>query len=631
MMPQQPSADPLLSTNGDGMGMAPPPPTIYTRDQIVEMVNQHEKDMEPLRQRMEGDYDQYRLVEHMNRDLESGDVLTGYAVYTSNEPRAFADKIISWGVMAELLLRVPHLEVGQHEAEADNLKERFAIGCLKAADERLIRALQPTLRGQQSFFTAVRGGYVGGRCLLVKRPDGSTYPDITAWDPMHIHWSVSPDGLEWVCYKIKKTRAQIKREYGIEVGGTYLASSGDGDNSIDAEKEGIPVYDFYDGMVNWVFTDGEDLKPPTPHGSPRVPVYLVLMGPTPLLQSEAASNLVADVGESVYAGARKVYEKYNDIMSIMLEIVQRARRQTVITESADGKKTLPFDPFKQGTEIATRSGEKIYTLELQQMAREAGAYMGLVSGEIQRVTLPHTAYGELEFQLSGFAINTLRQGIETVLASSMKAMSQMYLQIANLLYDQFMTGAFDGIKLSGRDSSRSYFNQTITPQELQGTCDYTTEMVSQLPEDDVSKWAMAKIATDGRFLSRVDILDNIVGIQDSQQAIDKVKLEMAERGLPEAIMYDMMMAAANRGEFQIAQLYLMEYQRIMAVKMGLVPPAPADGGGEPGGQRPAPQGGGGQRPEVMPRAATGAPPPRETSNDGPSRVAPRTPRPRARR
>ena len=147
-------------------------------------------------------------------------------------------------------------------------------------------------------------------------------------------------------------------------------------------------------------TDNETLKPPTLHGSPRVPVYLALVGPAPLLQSEAFSNLIADVGESVFAAVRDIAEKRNDIMSIMLEIVARARRQTVVTESPQGNKTLPDDPFKQGTEIATRTGERIYTLDLQKMAQESGAYMVAVDGEWQRATLPHSIYGETPLQPS---------------------------------------------------------------------------------------------------------------------------------------------------------------------------------------------------------------------------------------
>ena len=626
--PMFPPSMPPMNGNGNGsMGLSLYPPQLlapsystYSRTQIVEAVKQHEVDQTVLRERMEKDYDRYRLTPHVNLD-EFGEELPNLAVYTSNAPRVFADKVISWQVLAELLLRVPHLDAGQHQEEADNLKERFVIGNLRAADERLKRMLQPSLRGQQAFFTTVRGGYIGGRCMLVKSPaTGETYADITAFDPMHIHWCVGSDGLEWVCYKIKKTRAQIKREYGVDVQGASPSNYLPG--SSDAEKEGIDVYDWYDGQINTVVTEAETLKQPTPHGSPRVPCYLTLVGPMPLLQSYRVANWAADIGESVYSGVREVYDKKNAMMSIFQELVERARDQTVVTQSRDGKKTLPEDPFKKGTEISLAEGEKIYTLEMQKMASDAMAYVTLLLGEEQRATLPFSAYGETPFT-------------ETVLASRIEALSSMYIQIANLLYDQFMTGAFDGVKLSGRDSSRNYFNQTITPDQLAGTCDYTVSLVSQLPQDDASKWAQAEMAQKTNLMSDSDILDNVLGVQDSQQTLDKVMAQKAQRGLPEATLYTLMMAAAHRGETEIAKMYLAEFQMLMAQKLGIMPPAMS---GYPGGVLPKPglgttpstTPGGGQSPTVLPNAATGAAPQPETSNNGPSYQAPNTPRPGAR-
>ncbi len=622
--------------NGTGLLLPPSSPYVMpSREDIVEMVGEHERDVKPLRLRMEADYDRYRLIPHVNVDRGTGQVLEHLAVYTSNAPRVFADKIISWLTLAELLVRVPHVEVGGHEPEVDNRKERFAIGNLRAADERLKRLLQPSLRGQMAFYTTVRGGYLGGRALLVKRPDGTTYADITAWDPMHMHWELSDRGLEWVCYKIKKTRAQIYREYGVDIGGGVgVFGRFFHRGSSDAEKEGTEVYDFYDGVMNTIVTDKDTLKPPTPHGSPRVPAYLTLVGPMPLLQSDTATNLVADVGESVYAGARDIWDKKNDLMSIFQEIVERARDQTVITESADGKKTLPQNPFKKGTEIGLRTGEKVYTLELQKMAQDTMNYITVILGEEQRATLPHSSYGETPFQLSGFAITQLRQATETVLSSRVEALESAYSQITGLLYDQFMTGAFDGMQLSGVDSKRSYFNQTITPKQLANSCDYEVKLVSQLPQDDASKWATAQIAKTLGLMGDVDILDKVIGVQDAQQTIDKVRLQKAEEGLPEAQLYTMMMAAAQRSSSpddesaQIAKMYLMELQRLMMVKLGVMPDmAPKDGSG--GGGQGTPAKAPGPRPEVLPNAMTGAPPEPETSNQGPSRVAPNTPRPGA--
>ena len=616
-----------LLTPPDG-DLALAPVQMYSRADVIELTNTHERDVRPLVQRMENDYKLYRLDSHTNRESSPPhEVLKDYATYTSNMPRVFADKVISWLSTAELLVRVPHIEAGEHDPDVDDHKERFASGLLRQADERRKRLLQPTIRDEQSTHITVFGGYVGGRCLLVKRPDGSTYADITAWNPMNIHWGLAPDGLAWVCHKIKKTRAQIRSEYGAAAAAMVFAGN---NSTTDAERSGIWTYDFYDGFINQVVTENETLKPPTPHGSPRVPVYLELVGPAPVLQFESSSNLIKDVGESVFASVREIADKRNDIMSIMLEIVARARDQTVIAESEDGKKKLPDNPFKDGTQIGVRRGDKIYTLELQRMAAESAAYMVAVDGEWQRATLPHSIYGETPFQLSGFAITQLRQATETVLASRLRAMMGVYTQIVNLLYDQFMTLGFEAVRLSGRDSHRRYFRQTITPEMLHESCDYEVELKSQLPQDDQGRWQMAQTAKQTELLADIDILDNVLQLEDSQQAIDKLRTQKAQQGLPEAALFTLGQAAAERGDMVTANMYRMEYMRLMMQKWGMMPP---DGGGSK-----PPTGGGGEQPsaqpkgplpQVQPEAMKGAPPQPETSNDGPSRVAPRTPRPRA--
>ena len=50
-------------------------------------------------------------------------------------------------------------------------------------------------------------------------------------------------------------------------------------------------------------------------------------------------------------------------------------------------------------------GEDLEPLGMLEVAKETGAFMGLVAGEMQRGSLPNTVYGEVAFQQSGFAIN----------------------------------------------------------------------------------------------------------------------------------------------------------------------------------------------------------------------------------
>ena len=595
----------------------------YKPEEITALVDNHYDQTEPLRSRMDDDHKLYRLEE-----FDAGE---GYQSYTSNEPQVYADKLISWMTTAELIIRIPYGNSEREQRENNDSKEKFLAGLLKAADERLINRFQPTVRQQMAWFITLRGWYAG-RALLVKDDEGETYVDIQPWDPLHPYWGEGKKGIAWACYKTIKTPTEIKAIWGVDL-------KGEGDESDD--DDGIDVYDFYDSEDNIVCTDNRILKKRTKHGADRPPVFLGPVGATPLVQSitdTGNNDTIEDYGESCYKSSRDLFDKHNFMMSVMLELTARSRRQGLKVKSRDGTKTLEEDPFKEGSEIALGQGEDVEPLGLLEMARESGAFMGMVSGEMQRGGLPHSIYGQLEFQLSGFAINTLRQGVETVLVPRLTALERAYKTIFELMCDQYISGAFKSIEVSGQDQNRMYFSEEISSDTIKNAGDVEVSLVGQLPQDEMSKMSMAQIAREGPtpLLSDVFIRDNILGLQSADQMDDSIKVQMSESMLPEAGLWTMLQAALRSGREDLAQFYQGELMKLFQMKrmeqlqmmQGMAP----QGGGMPpqGPAGPPPPMGGppGLPPQVMPNAGLGVPPVAPTAPVGPS-VPPGTPRPGA--
>ena len=591
-------------------------------EDIISLVDSHYDATEPLRSRMDADHNLYRLS-----PFDAGD---GYQSYTSNEPQTYADKIISWLAGSDMIVRIPPAGNPRNSREVNNDKERFIIGALKSANERLMKRLQPCLQDQLSWYTTLRGWYAG-RALLVKRDDSDTFIDITPWDPMHTYWGTDGDGLSWACYKVKKTRHEIESQYNVKLGTERM------------DEDGIEVYDFYDREDNYVAIPHRYIKKRTAHGGTGVPGFLGPVGANPLIQSLEWSSIedtVEDYGESVFKSTRELYEKHNFMMSTMLELTARSRKQGIVITSRDGQKTLEEDPYKEGTEISLAQGEDVKPLGLLEVARETGVYMGMVSGELQRGSIPHSVYGELQFQLSGFAINTLRQGVESVLGPRIEALEHAYMQICNLLCDQYSSGAFTAMELSGRDNNRMYFSETITPQRVKEGGSIEISIVARLPQDDMSKYSMAQIAREGPTPLMPDlwIRDNILGVQDADQTDDAIKEQIAERTLPEAGLWSLYQAAMKQGRDDLAQFYLGELMAVMLSKAkmlseslgGGVPPAPSAGALPPMPPGAPPPGGPpGVPPGVAPPAMmNGMPPPAPTPQAGPN-VPPGQPRPGA--
>ena len=593
-------------------------------EDIIELVDAHYDATEPLRQRMQNDHELYRLDPY-----DAGD---GYQSYTSNEPQTYAEKIIGWIAGADMTVRIPHDGADAELREKNDLKERFLIGVEKIADERLCKLMMPMLRDQLGWYAAVRGWYAG-RALLAKREDGTTYVDITPWDPLHTYWGAGPEGIDWICYKMPKTKEQIFSQYNVKI-----------DWDTPHNVDGTCVYDFYDKEINTILIHNGSSNQPMvrvvkkqqQHGAGRVPAFIGPVGSNPYIIALSQSNMIdtiADVGESVFKSTRDLYPKHNLMMSTMLELTARSRRQGLIVRSRDGMKSLDEDPYLEGSEISLAQNENVEPLGLLEMSRETGAFMSLVSGEMQRGSLPYSVYGELPFQLSGFAINTLRQGVETTVNKYLRAIEKAYESIFNLIADQYSSGSYKAMELSGMDRNRTYFNEEITPDMLKGTGAPVVKLVGQLPQDDMTRFSMAQIAREGPtpLLSDRAIRDRILALQDADQMEDAINEQMAERMLPEAQLWTHLKSAQRQGRDDLVEFYLGELMNILMQKRKALeqmaappPPPPGDmlGGGLP------PTGPPGLPPEVMPEAMMGVPPPIPTPQAGPL-VPPGTPRPGA--
>ena len=577
-------------------------------EEIIDKVEAHYDATEPLRNRMDKDYSIYRLDPY--------DAGEDFHSYTSNEPATYADKIISFLNSSELTARIPVNSQEREQREANDKKERFFLGALRSGDERLKNAIQPDIKAQLAWYITLRGWYAGRACL-VKTEDDKTFIDITPFDPMHTYWSTGHDGLLWACYKTKRSKDMIESQYNAKL------------NLSDDYDEWIEVYDYYDREYNMVvLSNGRVVKKATPHGSPNVPVFIGAVGNNPeiqaLNQSVAIDDTIKDYGESVFRHNRDIYEKNNQILSTMLELTARAKRQGLKIKSRDGNKSLDEDPYKEGTEISLAQGEDVEPLGLLEMSRETGAFLGQLSGELQRGALPHSIYGELQFQLSGFAINTLRQGVNSILEPRIKALESAFSRICMLLNDQYLTDAFDPLQLSGEDMNRNYFSEEITPDAIRDAGDIIIKFVGQLPEDDMSKMSMAQMAREGPspLLPDIFIRDKILGLQDGDLVDDTIKEQQAERVLPEATLWSLLVAAENRGRSDLAQFYYGELLHILRTKererqqadmQAMQPPTP-----------PTPPT---ADPRAMPNAMMGVPPPIPTPPQG--TVAPNTPRPGA--
>ena len=501
--------------------------------------------------RMESDYGLYRMNPY--------DAGTGYQAYTSNAPKILADKIMSYLTNANMTVRVPMAQVIA-ERSPGALKEKFVIGALNLADERMQRYGQPSLREQLAFYAVLRGWYAG-RAMLNKHEDGSTYVDITPFDPLHICYEMDEQGIVWLAHKSKRSPGSVKRQFNIEV-----------EPAIEGEtSSGITVWDYYSRTENGCIVVGDDEqkrfgKRLTKHnvrdmnGNPCAPVFLGAVGPAPWIQDEVSGDDTArDYGESIFSANRTLYEDYNFAMSAYKTLVRRAVRRPYKIVSPDGTTTLDTDPWQDGSEVPVPAGTDIRLMEEVTMPLDTGAFVGLISGELQRGGLSNVSYGELPFAISGFAARILQEGSAHQIEPRVKGITACYKQITEIIAMQYETGGFDTVEVRGRHNDiASYFNEEIKPADLEGAGAIDIKFGVRMPQDEPQLVTMAQMMREGAKPLAPDdwIWENVLQVTDVDQFRNAISAQQAQVTEPKALLLTLIEGLMQTGEQDKALIYV---------------------------------------------------------------------------
>ena len=545
------------------------------------------------RTRMEGDYGLYRMNPY--------DAGNGYQSYTSNAPKILADKIMSYLSNAQMSVRVP-LSSEVDDRTPGTLKEKFVIGALNLADERMQRYGQPSVREQLAFYVTLRGWYAG-RAMLNKHEDGSTYVDITPFDPLHICYEMDDQGIVWLAHKTKRSPSAIKRSFNVDV-----------EPLIEGEtSSGVTVWDYYSRTENAILISGSDDqkkfgKPLTKHnvrdtnGNPCAPVFLGAVGPAPWIQDDVSGDDTArDYGESIFSANRTLYDDYNFAMSAYKTLVRRAVRRPYKIVSPDGTTTLDTDPWQDGSEVPLPAGTDIRLMEEITMPLDTGAFVGLVSGELQRGGLSNVSYGELPFAISGFAAKILQEGSAHQIEPRVKGLTACYKQVSEIISMQYETGGYDPVSVRGRHNDiASYFNQEIKPADLEGAGAIDIKLGVRMPQDEPQLITMAQMMREGTKPLAPDewIWENVLQINDVDQFRNSISAQQAQVTEPKALLLTLIEGLMQTGEQEKALIYVdllrktlkqdqqeetaqdLQFQQLLN-SIGMTPPQPGQGAAPP--------------------------------------------------
>jgi hypothetical protein len=458
-------------------------------------------------------------------NLEPYDAGMGYLSYTSNAPRIFINKLIAMLNDSKLIIRVPIESLSAEERLIASNIERFLYGCFNLNDDQLTSTpATPTLRQQRAFFAALRGGFA--RCAYVYKDEktGETKVTIPTWDLYNVAYKGTINGTSWAAHIRSASKEEIKQVYNVEIEG-------------DEEK----IVDFWDVENNGVILGGNTwVKKLTPHGLDYCPVTIHMVGANPNLYIENNLDINKNVGEGALKESRNLFYILNKVMSDYMTLTHRGVKTPLGVWSADGSKNIEDDIWQseKAASVPFKIGEDIRPLLQPTMPVDAAALVQMTTGEIQRGTLPYTAYGELSFRLSGFAINQLQSSLQTVIEPFALCLEQAYRMDCKQLLQQYAKQPWEAIKVRGRTSYNTPFGMPkgdlIETEMLEPDWIPEISLTPVLPKDDAQRYQLAQLARQPNasgipLLSDRTIQDELIGVQDPDFEARKIDQEWGDK------------------------------------------------------------------------------------------------------
>ena len=574
-------------------------------EDILERWRDSKDALRPLHDSMENYFNLWRLKPYVPPDGT-------YEAYTSNKPRTLANKIMS--MLASSTINISVLidkQTGTNIKKSGEV-ERFIHGSLYQNDKRLRYRMQPKLLYQLIWYGCVYGWW-GIMPLVVKGEDGQTNIVIRPIDPRWLYYEIGKDGPIWTASMRFTTQRALEEEYKQDI-------------PKPAHGENLAVLDYWDDEANAVILSqdmsgesitGELLKKPTEHEIGHNPTKFGPVGMTPYITVSGNDETIAETGESVFSPNRTIYEPLNRILSYTMDMVALNIKQgyKVFNMTAEQAKQMQ-DLNRKGTNVVldATQGQDIVPLNKDRMPADTGPLLGTIGGDEQQGGLSKIAWGETAGQVSGYLASQLNRSTEDVLVVRNSALEDCYLTISEELVQQYSAGGFEPINLAGYDNTgKAFMGSTIKPDDIEGDWFYEVSIKPNLPQDEMMRYQMAKLAHDEGFLSMLSIRDKLLHIQDPELEDYKV-LEEKSSMIPPIGLGKIVEAMVERGKIKEGEA--QEWYDMLMMMIG--------GGGQPPPQpqQPSGPGLGGPPPGIPPTQPTqpemmGTPPMNQPMSMGP--------------
>jgi hypothetical protein len=550
---------------------------------VADRITEKFRDQQLLFDRIDADYDLWTLKPWQPGVEES---IAPEDIYTTNEPRVLAQKIIAFIAATELVVRIPNDDATEPQEDLNDQAELLAIGALKRADERLRRMGHPPLKDSLAFYSVVRGRFAAARALLRKDQTGRTFVDILPLDPRHLVIEWGEDEPLWAAYRTAHSRRELRNMFGNI---SFESVKANDEQQPEFKWEYVSfirnrAYEpdspnpFQRHPVTYVagtIVDNKWLKPLHDVHALHFPVVAVPVDAQPhLTPTERGETTLEHFGESVFAENRHVWNMYNRAMSYGFDSLGKASDPRTKVMSSDGTMTIDEGSTEKGAQIplSVANQEDAENFQEANVTQVAGFVLAALSENKVGGSVPPQAFGLLDKPLSSVALRQLGNNLEHRVMPRMKAVAEcVELALQNIL-EQYETGGFDAFPVSGRTlDGRRFAQKTIEPEQIAGHDPVEVSMQLALPEDLATIWqvalqAVTPVTPNGEALASLEYARERILKLPSHKVLSRQNIEYMARSQDElaAALEAFKMAVAEQDE-QLAAI-LLDRLRIAHLK-----------------------------------------------------------------
>ena len=485
-----------------------------TNEEKLTQITDKEAELQPLYSRQEVDKDLYQLKKFKLTVGGTKDPVPHVENVTLNDPRTFADRVISilTGATRTIIIKSEMLDDDEKAMIKDFLDD------VNVEIDVFLEQMGHKTLDNIAFSQLALRGWVATR--FESRMKGKKYiPDTSPWDSRWTSWEHSVDGFAWAAYRSARSKWLIHEQYGFEFVNTP-----------------VEVIDRYENNgVNIIYIGGNQHIVERNHGFKKIPVIIQKATSGAFLRD---SNSLANDGESIFAAARDLFPEKNKMMTIM---------QTLTVASFFGG--LQYKG-KEGEDMTEKPQLPPYGLRFVVPVDKDGGYsampvtdihnatrlgFNILETAIQRATFPPTEFGSIEFPMSAVGLVELGQGRDDTVLPIADGWARFRRRLAEMTIDQFieknMTATFGH---SGRPQ------RTYTAADLkkhQGKYEIVYKFTNVSNRDRIAKIEMARAVPD-KLMSQDTKRRDILEMENPDAEQDKLNIQNAIELIPEFQLYE---------------------------------------------------------------------------------------------